>query len=134
MRLGGGADMPSFTYAAPTLPASDIGRARKFYEETLGLTVEAETAAGIMYTVGSSRLFLYPSQYAGTNQATAASFEVPDIDAAVAEMRERGVTFEQYDFPGLKTDENGIAELEGERGGWFKDTEGNILALGQRTG
>ncbi len=124
--------MPTFNYAAATLPASDMGRARKFYEETLGLELVEETPGGVTYKVGTSQLFVYPSEFAGTNQATAANFEVDDIEAAVADLRGSGVTFEQYDFPGLKTDENGIAEMDGERGAWFKDPEGNILAVGQR--
>jgi catechol 2,3-dioxygenase-like lactoylglutathione lyase family enzyme len=124
--------MPSFIRAAATLPASDLTRARAFYEQTLGLEVEEESPSGVQYRAGTGALFVYPSEFAGTNQATAASFEVDDIEATVADLRGRGVTFEEYDFPGLKT-EKGIADLEGERGAWFKDTEGNILALGQRS-
>jgi catechol 2,3-dioxygenase-like lactoylglutathione lyase family enzyme len=125
--------MAQFNSAAATLPASDIGRARQFYEGTLGLEVEEENPGGVMYRVGSSQLFVYPSEFAGTNQGTAMTFLVDDIEAVVTGLRGRGVTFEQYDFPGLKTDENGIAELPGERGAWFKDPEGNILSIGQRT-
>lgn len=123
--------MPAFTNAAPTLPVSDLDRGRKFYEETLGFTVEEESAGGIRYRAGASQVFVYPSEFAGTNRATAASLEVSDIDATVSELRGAGVTFEEYDFPGLKT-ENGIAEIEGDRGAWFKDPDGNILALLQR--
>jgi catechol 2,3-dioxygenase-like lactoylglutathione lyase family enzyme len=126
--------MASFRYSAATLPVSDLDRAREFYEKKLGLTVDEETAAGVLYRVGGgdSRLFVYPSQFAGTNQATSASFDVEDIAATVAELRGMGITFEEYDFPGLKT-VDGIAELDGELGAWFKDPDGNILALGQRT-
>jgi predicted enzyme related to lactoylglutathione lyase len=124
--------MPTFTEAAATLPASDLGRARKFYEETIGLGAGEEGPGGIFYRAGSSRVFVYESGFAGTNQATAATFEVADLDSAVAELRDRGVTFEEYDFPGLKT-VGGIAELEGYRTAWFKDTEGNIISVGQRT-
>src|SRR6059058_2027908 len=123
--------VPSFIAAAATLPASDIGRARKFYEETLGLTSEQEDPGGILYRAGSSQVFLYPSDYAGTNQATAASFEVADIEATLAELRDAGVTPEQYDLPGV-TMENGIADMGGDRGAWIRDPEGNILALIQR--
>jgi catechol 2,3-dioxygenase-like lactoylglutathione lyase family enzyme len=123
--------MPAFIRVAATLSASDLTRAREFYEQTLGLEVEEETlAGGVLYRAGDGTVLVYPSEFAGTNQATAATFEVDDIEAAVADLRGRGVTFEEYDLPGLKT-EKGIAEIEGERGAWFKDTEGNILALGQ---
>jgi catechol 2,3-dioxygenase-like lactoylglutathione lyase family enzyme len=123
--------MVTFRYAAATLPVSDVDRAREFYEKTLGFTIEEENAGGILYQVGDSHLFVYPSQFAGTNQATAASFDVENLDAAVAEMRSMGITFEEYDFPGLKT-VDGIAELDGERGAWFKDPDGNILSIGER--
>ena len=72
---------------------------------------------------GSSRIFVYPSEFAGTNQATATGFDVEDIAAAVAELRGKGVTFEEYDMPGLKT-ENGIAELEGREGGLVQGSIG----------
>ena len=123
--------MISFTDAAATLPASDLGRARKFYEGTLGLELEEENPAGVFYRAGSGRIFVYESGFAGTNQATAATFLVDDLEAAVRELRERGVDFEEYDFPGLKT-VNGIADLGGELSAWCKDTEGNILSVGQR--
>jgi hypothetical protein len=61
------------------------------------------------------------------------TFEVADVDAVVDDLVSRGVTFEQYDFPGVKTDERGVAQIQGERGAWFKDPDGNILAIGQRT-
>jgi catechol 2,3-dioxygenase-like lactoylglutathione lyase family enzyme len=119
--------------AVPTIAVSDLGRARKFYEETLGLKFMDETPGGIRFQAGNGTwVFVYPSQYAATNQATCMSFEVDDIEATMTELRDRGVTFEEYDFPGLKT-VNGIADLGGEKGAWFKDLDGNILALGQRT-
>ena len=121
--------MPTYTRAAATLPASDLGRARKFYEETLGLQLLEETPAGIFYQAGPHQLFLYESQYAGTNQATAATLEVSDLDAAVAELKDRGATFEEYEIPGVKT-VNSIAELGPYRSAWLKDTEGNIISIG----
>jgi catechol 2,3-dioxygenase-like lactoylglutathione lyase family enzyme len=123
--------MPSFLSAAATLPAKDLDATRKFYEGVLGLIVEEENPGGIRYRVGSSDLFLYPSEFAGTNQGTAAGFEVSGLEGIMAELREAGVAFEEYDMPGLKT-ENGIAEMPGERGAWFKDPEGNILSLLER--
>ena len=84
-----------------------------------------------MYRAGDARVFVYPSEFVGTNQATAATFQGGDIDAAVAELRGKGVTFEEYDLPEVKT-ENGIAQLGSDRGAWFKDPDGNILALIQQ--
>jgi catechol 2,3-dioxygenase-like lactoylglutathione lyase family enzyme len=123
--------MPTFKSAAATLPAADIGRARKFYEGTLGLAVEEENPGGIMYRAGSSQVFVYPSEFAGTNQATAVSLEVSDLEGTMSELRGAGVTFEEYDIPGVKT-ENGIVDFEGDRGAFFKDPEGNILSLLER--
>jgi predicted enzyme related to lactoylglutathione lyase len=109
-----------------------LGRAKKFYEETLGLKVVEEREEGIEFACGSgTALGIYPSGSAGTNQATAAEFDVEDLDGEMKELKDRGVTFEEYDFPGLKTN-NGIAQLGDSRGSWFKDTEGNILALVER--
>jgi catechol 2,3-dioxygenase-like lactoylglutathione lyase family enzyme len=124
--------MANFTEAGATLPAADIARARAFYEQTLGLQVEEENPGGVRFRVGPSSLFVYPSEFAGSNKATAANLEVDDIQATVADLRGKGITFEQYDFPGLKTDENGIADLGGELAAWFVDPEGNIIAVGQR--
>jgi catechol 2,3-dioxygenase-like lactoylglutathione lyase family enzyme len=117
--------------AVPTIAVTDIDRARKFYQETLGFKVLDETPGGIRYETGSgSWLFVYPSEFAGTNKATYMSFEVEDITATVKELKDAGITFEEYDFPGLKT-VDGIAELEGEKAAWFKDLDGNILAIGE---
>jgi catechol 2,3-dioxygenase-like lactoylglutathione lyase family enzyme len=119
--------------AVPTIAVSDLGRARKFYEETLGLKFMDETPAGIRFQAGNGTwVFVYPSQFAGTNQATSMSFEVDDVVATVKKLRDNGVTFEEYDFPGLKT-VDGIADLGAEKAAWFKDLDGNILALGQRS-
>jgi catechol 2,3-dioxygenase-like lactoylglutathione lyase family enzyme len=119
--------------AVPTVAVSDLDRARKFYEETLGLKTKDERADGVTYETGDGTWFLvYPSQFAGTNKSTYMSFEVEDVEAAVKDLRDRGVTFEEYDFPGLKT-VNGIAEIGGVKGAWFKDLDGNILAIGQTT-
>ena len=113
-----------------TIPAKDLDGTRKFYEGVLGLEVVMENPAGITYRTGDSVISLYPTEFAGTAQHTLGGFIVDDIDAAVADLRARGVTFEEYDMPGLKT-EKGIAELGGERGAWFKDPEGNILSVFQ---
>jgi catechol 2,3-dioxygenase-like lactoylglutathione lyase family enzyme len=116
----------------PTLPASDMARAKAWYEEKLGLTPYNESPAGMSYRTGNTRFDVYPTQYAGTAQNTAAGWIVDDVEKVVEELRGRGVVFEEYDFPGLKT-VNGVAEIEGERAAWFKDSEGNILAVSQMT-
>jgi catechol 2,3-dioxygenase-like lactoylglutathione lyase family enzyme len=117
-----------------TIAVSDLDRAKQFYGETLGLAMSEERGDGVRYrTGGGSEILVYHSSFAGTNKATYMGFDVPDLEAAVEELRGAGITFEQYDFPELKTDERGIAETQGIRGAWFKDPDGNILAIGERT-
>jgi catechol 2,3-dioxygenase-like lactoylglutathione lyase family enzyme len=114
-----------------TLPAADFERAKRFYRDTLGLTPVKETEQWATYRAGSGYFQLYPTSSAGTAQHTLGGWVVPDLRAAVDELRARGVVFEEYDFPGLKT-ENAIANLSDvELAAWFKDSEGNILALSQ---
>jgi predicted enzyme related to lactoylglutathione lyase len=123
--------MLSDARVAPALPASDFGRAKAFYEETLELSVAEENPGGVMFSCGDgTALFVYPSDFAGTNKATAASFRVADLDAVMARLRDRGVVFEEYDLPGLKTVE-GVVTFDDGRGCFFTDTEGNILNLVQ---
>ncbi len=113
-----------------SLPASDISRARDFYNDKLDLKPVRESPdGGAYYETGGATFFLYPSGFAGTNQATAAAWEVDDIEATVAELQGRGVVFEEYDFEELKTVNGIAATAEGQRAAWFKDSEGNILAL-----
>jgi catechol 2,3-dioxygenase-like lactoylglutathione lyase family enzyme len=116
-----------------TIAVTDLDRAKEFYGGTLGLSAKEERSDGVVYESGGTWMLVYPSRFAGTNQATCMTFEVRDLDAVVDELVGRGVTFEQYDFPGLKTDARGIAEIQGERGAWFKDPDGNIIAVGMRT-
>ena len=117
-----------------TIAITDLDRAKEFYGGTLGLATKEERSDGVVYESAGTWMLVYPSQFAATNQATCMTFEVPgDLEAVVDELVGRGVTFEQYDFPGLKTDPKGIAEIQGERGAWFKDPDGNIIAVGQRT-
>jgi catechol 2,3-dioxygenase-like lactoylglutathione lyase family enzyme len=119
--------------AHATIAVSDVDRAKKFYGEILGFKIKDDRSDGMTYETGGGTWFLvYPSQFAGTAKSTYMSFDVEDLDAAVKELRERGVVFEEYDMPGLKTID-GIAEIQGVRGAWFKDPDGNILAVGQRT-
>ncbi len=113
----------------PYIPAADVARARRFYEQKVGLTAREEVAGGVVYECGNgSWIFLYPSGGAGTSQASQAFWQVDDLAAEVADLRKRGVVFEEYDLPGLKT-VNGIATGGGTKAAWFKDTEGNIMAL-----
>ena len=113
------------------LPAADIERAKAFYEGTLGLPIVQDLEGALMFACGNGTMFfVYPSEFAGTNKATAAGFQVDDIQAVMEEIRGKGVTFEEYDMPGLKT-VDGVATLGASKAAWFKDTEGNILALVQ---
>ena len=119
--------------AHATIAVSDVDRAKKFYGEILGLKVQEDRADGVRYQDGGGTWFLvYPSQFAGTAKSTYMSFDVDDVEKVVQELQERGVTFEDYDMPGLKT-VNGIAEIQGVKGAWFKDPDGNIIAVGQET-
>jgi catechol 2,3-dioxygenase-like lactoylglutathione lyase family enzyme len=114
-----------------TIATGDLARARAFYEGTLGFSAEMEDdAGGILYRSGATRFLLYQSAFAGGAQQTVATWVVDDADAAVDELAGKGVTFEQYDLPGLKTDARGIAEFGPFRGAWFKDPDGNILNVG----
>jgi catechol-2,3-dioxygenase len=116
--------------AAATLAVSGLQRARDFYENTLGLTPLQEPPGGILYKSGNSVVLVYPSEYAGTNQATAASWAVgADFDAIVEDLRAKGVAFEHYDdLP--DTTREGDVHLAGEfKAVWFKDPDGNILNL-----
>ena len=114
----------------PVLPAADLARAKAFYTQTLGLSVQFESEAGVGFTAGSgAMLFIYP--YGQTKaEHTTAGFMVADVESVVAELRAKGLKFEEYDLPGLKT-VNGIAEAGGVKGAWFKDTEGNTLSIAQ---
>ncbi len=115
----------------PTLPASDLERAKAFYRDVLDFEPLVETDAWLTYRSGDTIFQLYPTSSAGTAQHTLAGWVVDDIERTVSQLRERGVVFEEYDFPGLRT-VDGIAELAGvERAAWFRDSEGNILAVSQ---
>jgi catechol 2,3-dioxygenase-like lactoylglutathione lyase family enzyme len=114
------------------VPVSDLDRARKFYEEILGFRPIDSNDVGVMYESGKgSRFFAYRSAGAGTNQASTAFWDVPNLEAEMAELKKRGIVFEEYDSPGFKT-VNGIATGGGAKTAWFKDSEGNILAVSQR--
>jgi catechol 2,3-dioxygenase-like lactoylglutathione lyase family enzyme len=127
-------------HIAARLPAKDLDRARRFYSEKLGLEPVDERPGGLLYrgATGEFAIFLSAGESPGT--FTQLGWEVEDIDAVVAELRARGVEFEDVDVPGLRT-VDGIAEVEGnypsknssgERAAWFRDSEGNLIGVGQR--
>ena len=114
------------------LPAADIEGTKKFYLEKLNLRPADIPAPGddIVFEGGEgTHLYLYEREGGTKADHTVAGWRVDDVEEAVEELRERGVVFEKYDLPGLKTDERGVAEIDGEKAAWFKDPEGNILAI-----
>jgi catechol 2,3-dioxygenase-like lactoylglutathione lyase family enzyme len=123
---------------ATRLPAQDLDRARRYYADKLGLEPVEEREGGLRYECGGVAFALFASAGAPSGAHTQMGWEVDDMDAAMEELRTRGVVFEEYDVPGLTT-VNGIAEIEGnypskgvgERGAWFYDSEGNLLGIGQ---
>jgi len=124
---------------ATRLPAQDLDRARRFYAECLGLHPAEERPGGLLYRLADGAFALYGSAGTSPGTFTQMAFDVDDLAGAVAEMRQRGVTFEDVDLPGLETTD-GIAEVEGnypskggrgERAAWFRDSEGNLLGIGQ---
>jgi predicted enzyme related to lactoylglutathione lyase len=118
---------PMYSY----LPAANVARARQFYEQKVGFKPAREVAGGVIYEFGEhTGCFLYPTPNAGTSKASQAFWQVDDVEREVAELKARGVKFEDYDMPGLKT-KDGIATAGGAKTAWFKDTEGNILAIVQ---
>lgn len=139
-RQGGG---PSGRLArgavAARIPAQDLERARAFYADKLGLEPSEERPGGLLYRCGSGVFTVFQSSGEASGAHTQMAWEVDDIEATVAELRARGVVFEQYDFPGLET-VDGIVAVEGnypskggrgERAVWFRDSEGNLLGIGQ---
>jgi catechol 2,3-dioxygenase-like lactoylglutathione lyase family enzyme len=124
---------------AARLPAQDLRRAKAFYRDKLGLEPIEERPGGLRYRCGNGSFALFESSGKPSGNHTQAGWEVEDIAATVAELRRRGVVFENYDLPGLKT-VNGLAEIagnypsrggRGERAAWFRDSEGNLLGIGQ---
>jgi len=123
---------------ATRLPAQDLQRARTFYSEKLGLDPVEVREGGLRYECGGGEFALFESAGAASGDHTQMGWEVDDIEATVRDLRARGVVFEDYDVPGLST-VDGIAEIAGnypskgigERGAWFRDSEGNLLGIGQ---
>jgi catechol 2,3-dioxygenase-like lactoylglutathione lyase family enzyme len=125
---------------ATRLPAQDLQRARAFYAEKLGLEPSEERPGGLLYRCASGVFALFKSAGASLGTFIHMSWEVDDLAATVAELRRRGVVFEEVDVPGLKT-VDGIADVagnypsrgSGEKAAWFRDSEGNMLGIGQPT-
>ena len=124
---------------ATRLPAQDLDRARRFYAEKLGLEPTEERPGGLRYQLAGGEFALYASAGSSPGTFTQIALEVDDLDSVVAVLRHRGVIFEEVDVPGLKT-VDGIAEVEGnypskgstgERAAWFRDSEGNLLGIGE---
>jgi catechol 2,3-dioxygenase-like lactoylglutathione lyase family enzyme len=124
---------------ATRLPAQDLERARAFYAEKLGLEPVEERPGGLLYRCASGEFALFESAGGPPGGHTQMAFDVEDIEATVRQLRERGVAFEEYDLPGLTT-VDGIAQVDGnypskggngERASWFRDSEGNMLGIGQ---
>ena len=118
-------DAPMYAY----IPAKDLARARKFYEEKVGLKASQQTNGGVVYEFGKgTAAFLYPTPNAGTSQASQAFWSVEDVDAEIVALKARGVVFEHYDMPGERSPQGAIT-AGGAKAAWFKDSEGNIMAL-----
>ena len=124
---------------AARIPVQDLQRARAFYAEKLGLEPSEERPGGLLYRCGEGEFALFESAGAASGEHTQMGWEVDDIEATVEWLRGRGVVFEEYDFPGLRTI-NGIAEIAGnypskggvgEKAAWFRDSEGNLFGIGQ---
>ncbi|MEU5295222.1 VOC family protein [Streptomyces umbrinus] len=124
---------------ATRLPAQDLDRARRFYSEKLGLDPVDERPGGLLYRCAGMDFVVFQSTGASPGTFTQMALEVDDIETVVSELKRRGVVFEEVDVPGLRT-RNGIAEIEGnypskgargERGAWFRDSEGNLLGVGE---
>jgi catechol 2,3-dioxygenase-like lactoylglutathione lyase family enzyme len=119
--------------ATAMLPVVDMQRARKFYEETLRLrAARTEEAGPVHYDAGGTDVALYPRSTPTKADHTALTFEVQNLEGEMRDLRGRGVRFEEYDVPGLKTND-GVATMGDERAAWFRDPEGNILCLHELT-
>ena len=115
--------------ATPMNPVKDLDRARAFYEDALGLKTKDEMGGELLrMQSGDTEINVYRSEFAGTNKATALTFEVDDAAKEVADLKKKGILFEHYDLPGL-TQQGDLYVAEGFKTAWFKDPDGNILSL-----
>ncbi len=117
--------------ADTAIPAQDLERARAFYSEKLGLEPASESPAGLWYETGGTGFMLFPSSGRASGEHTQMGFRVPDIEAEVRDLKQRGVVFEEYDFPGFDK-ETSVATSGEDRSAWFKDSEGNLFVLVER--
>jgi predicted enzyme related to lactoylglutathione lyase len=123
--------MLKITQSYATLPAQDIKRARKFYEQNLGLAAEEQPDGGAMYRTGQTGFLVFQSTGKASGDHTQLGLDVEDLNSAVSELKGKGVMIEEFDLPNFKT-VNGIYELpDGSKSAWFKDTEGNLLSVNQ---
>lgn len=118
--------------AEATLPAQDIERAKAFYAERLGLSPTSEDKVGVHFVVGGTRFRLFRSGGTASGSHTQLALMVGDVKAQVSALRSRGLKFEEYDYPNLKT-VDGIADLGYAKAAWFKDSEGNLLGIAELT-
>ncbi|WP_448003915.1 VOC family protein [Agromyces bauzanensis] len=118
--------------ATAVLPAADIDRARTWWHDVLGRDPVYEDTEGeaLFYDIGGTMLMVYRSDYAGTAQNTAFNLVTENLDRDMTALRTHGVMFHDYDLPGLKT-VDGVAQMGEQRGAWFSDSEGNIIAIGE---
>lgn len=123
-------DLWGTAIAEATLPAKDLDRARNFYAERLGLVATSEDKTGVHFVVGGTRFRLFRSGGSASGSHTQLALMVSDIEAQVQALRARGVSFEEYDYPNLKT-VDGVADLGYARAAWFKDSEGNLLGIAE---
>lgn len=128
----------SEAHVATRLPAQDLDRARRFYADKLGLQPSEVRPGGLLYRCSGGEFALFESTGSSPGTFTQLAFQVDDLDATVAELKSRGLEFEQFDMPELRT-VNGIVEVPGnypskgtgERAVWFRDSEGNLIGMGQ---
>ena len=115
--------------ATPMVAVSDIDRARKFYEDKLGLKTKNEMEGELLtMESGDTLINVYRSEFAGTNKATALTFGVDDVESEVRDLKDKGIFFEHYDLPGLKL-RGDVHVGDGMKMAWFKDPDGNILSI-----
>ena len=117
-------------YAEATLPAADLARAKTFYADRLDLRPLSEDETGVHFVVGGTRFRLFKSGGAASGSHTQLALVVGNLSEVVAALRARGLEFESYNYPNLKT-VDGIADLGYARAAWFKDSEGNLLDIAQ---
>ena len=112
------------------MPAQDLKRAREFYEGKLGLKPSDEGSGGVMYRVGETGFLVFPSTGKASGDHTQLALDVDDVEEAVRELKRVGVKLEEYDHPNFKSHDGIVDMPDGSKGAWFKDTEGNLIAVG----